>query len=247
MLTLTSFFKTRFLFFIFPTLVFSLSFCLAPPPLQAEAVGGGHQTARYASTVVRFELPAAGAFNASAVTTLDLAAVDPDLRGFSDGVVSGGARVVFVRGGGGPWYEDPTRVVFYVFSTLLAGRGPERAPGCACTWSVQVAGQHMYLVPYRNRDSLQPVDLYGYFGKVRGRPFFWLDSRGALSRTKTRQRTCTLVACNAVCRAARVFSQEFQTAAALLPITLLFARRWCGSTWKRSGPNKGTAPCARST
>jgi hypothetical protein len=39
--------------------------------------------------VVRFELTSA-AFNASRVATLDLAAIDPDLRGFSDGVVGGG-------------------------------------------------------------------------------------------------------------------------------------------------------------
>lgn len=52
-------------------------------------MGGGHQTARYASVVVRFELTSA-AFNASRVATLDLAAIDPDLRGFSDGVVGGG-------------------------------------------------------------------------------------------------------------------------------------------------------------
>ena len=51
-------------------------------------MGGGHQTARYASVVVRFELTSA-AFNASRVATLDLAAIDPDLRGFSDGVVGG--------------------------------------------------------------------------------------------------------------------------------------------------------------
>ena len=45
------------------------------------------------------------------VATLDLAAVDPDLRGFSDGVV---------------------------------------------------VGRHLYLVPYRNQDSLDgPVDLFG--------------------------------------------------------------------------------------
>jgi hypothetical protein len=55
---------------------------------QVEAVGGGHQTVAYASNVVRFELPStSGAFSTTSVSTIDLAAVDADLRGFSDGVV----------------------------------------------------------------------------------------------------------------------------------------------------------------
>ena len=56
---------------------------------EVGAVGGGHQTVAYASNVVRFELPSSiGAFSTTSVSTIDLAAVDPDLRGFSDGVVN---------------------------------------------------------------------------------------------------------------------------------------------------------------
>ena len=80
---------------------------------EAEAYGGGHQAVHYASTLVRFGL--AGPLSAAPVATLDLAAVDPDLRGFSDGVV---------------------------------------------------VGSHLYLVPYRNKDSLLGDELFGYFGKV---------------------------------------------------------------------------------
>jgi len=87
---------------------------------EAEAFGGGHQAAHFSSVVVRFRLDTAvGEFGVQAaaglVETLDLGAVDPDLRGFSDGVV---------------------------------------------------VGKHLYLVPYRQRDSLDSEDLFGFFGKV---------------------------------------------------------------------------------
>jgi hypothetical protein len=87
---------------------------------DAEAVGGGHQQAYFSSVVVRFRLDVAvGSFSSQAsagtVETLDVGAVDPDLRGFSDGVV---------------------------------------------------VGKHLYLVPYRQRDSFDMEASFGFFGKV---------------------------------------------------------------------------------
>ena len=57
-----------------------------------EAVGGSHQVPRFASKVVRFHIPAADSgvsFRDAPFEYLDLSQVDPDLRGFSDGVVVG--------------------------------------------------------------------------------------------------------------------------------------------------------------
>ena len=59
-----------------------------------EAYGGEHRVARFSSTVVRFAIPDGddnewGVFKNTTFDVLDLAKVDPDLRGFSDGVVVG--------------------------------------------------------------------------------------------------------------------------------------------------------------
>jgi len=56
---------------------------------EAEAYGGGHQVAHYPSAVVRFSLEPPGQLANAQVGVLDLATVDPDLGGFSDGVVVG--------------------------------------------------------------------------------------------------------------------------------------------------------------
>jgi hypothetical protein len=60
---------------------------------ESAAIGGGHQEVHYASTVVRFSL---SNFSTHTVSTLDLAAVDPTLRGFSDGSVSSYLLDIFI-------------------------------------------------------------------------------------------------------------------------------------------------------
>jgi hypothetical protein len=82
---------------------------------KLEAVGGDHQESHYSSIVVRFSI---SDFAHSNVSTLDLAIIDPDLRGFSDGYMLFHIFAIFAL----------YIFVSFFFSDLFAHRGTFSPP-----------------------------------------------------------------------------------------------------------------------